>query len=78
MDLSYRLVRLEPGTTTNDEARIVPPDSEILTILQDQKHLRDSQKRAESLPSSYMISAGLAFRKGSPCASRGTNTNLSR
>ncbi|MFN7999338.1 MAG: site-specific integrase [Bryobacteraceae bacterium] len=43
VDLVHRLVRLEPGTTKNDEARVIPLVSDLLTILQDQKRLRDSR-----------------------------------
>ncbi|MFN7650170.1 MAG: tyrosine-type recombinase/integrase [Acidobacteriota bacterium] len=42
-NLVHRLVRLEPGTTRNDEARVIPLVSDLLTILQDQKRLRDSR-----------------------------------
>jgi len=40
-DLSERIVRLEPGTTKNDEPRVIPLVSELYEMLVMQKALRD-------------------------------------
>lgn len=43
VDLTHKIVRLEPGTTKNDEARIIPLVSDLLTALGEQKRARDAQ-----------------------------------
>jgi integrase len=43
VDLSERVVRLEPGTTKNDEARNLPLTSELYEILSMQKSIRDAK-----------------------------------
>ena len=40
VDLTHKIVRLEPGTTKNDEARIIPLVSDLLTTLEEQKRAR--------------------------------------
>ena len=42
VDLDHRIVRLEPGTTKNDEARIIPLVTEVLLTLKQQKETRDA------------------------------------
>lgn len=43
VDLSERVVRLEPGTTKNDEARILPLTTELYEMLAMQKSIRDTK-----------------------------------
>ncbi len=42
VDLDHRIVRLEPGTTKNDEARIIPLVADVLLTLKQQKETRDA------------------------------------
>lgn len=42
VDLDHRIVRLEPGTTKNDEARIIPLVADLLRILKREKEARDA------------------------------------
>ncbi len=42
VDLTERLVRLEPGETKNDEARILPLTNELFAVLSMQKAVRDA------------------------------------
>ena len=43
VDLAERLVRLHPGTTKNDEPRVIPIDGELYEMLQAQERLRDAE-----------------------------------
>ena len=43
MDLIARVVRLEPGTTKNDEARTLPLTKDLFEVLSMQKSVRDSK-----------------------------------
>jgi Site-specific recombinase XerD len=43
VDLSERLVRLEPGTTKNDEPRVIPVAGELYEVLEKQKRQRDAE-----------------------------------
>jgi len=43
VDLSERAVRLEPGTTKNDEARILPLAEELYQVLSMQRAIRDAK-----------------------------------
>jgi integrase len=43
VDLSERVVRLEPGETKNDEARVIPLVDELFEILKLQKAIRDER-----------------------------------
>jgi len=43
IDLARGAVRLEPGTTKNEDGRVVFMDSELLEILRRQKELRDQR-----------------------------------
>jgi integrase len=43
VDLKSRIVRLEPGTTKNDEARTLPLTSELFEVLAMQKSIRDTR-----------------------------------
>ena len=42
VDLYQRIVRLDPGTTKNDEARIIPLVSDLLSMLKQEKEARDA------------------------------------
>ena len=42
VDLDHRIVRLEPGTTKNDESRIIPLVADVLLTLNQQKETRDA------------------------------------
>lgn len=42
VDLDHRIVRLEPGTTKNDEARIIPLVADLLSLLKAEKGARDT------------------------------------
>jgi len=41
VDLEEGIVRLDPGTTKNDEPRVVPMTAELRSVLAEQKRLRD-------------------------------------
>jgi integrase len=43
VDLAERLVRLHPGTTKNDEPRVIPIDGELYDMLETQKRRRDAE-----------------------------------
>jgi integrase len=43
VDLTARVVRLEPGTTKNDEARTLPLTTELFEVLSMQKSIRDTR-----------------------------------
>jgi integrase len=43
VDLRKRIVRLHPGTTKNDEPRVIPVAGELYEMLTRQKQLRDSE-----------------------------------
>ena len=43
VDFDEAVVRLEPGETKNDEARIIPLAGELLEMLRMQKHIRDAR-----------------------------------
>jgi len=43
VDLRENLVRLDPGTTKNDEGRIIPMAPELVDALKESKAIRDSQ-----------------------------------
>jgi integrase len=43
VDLSERLVRLHPGTTKNDEPRVIPVAGEVHEMLEAQKRTRDAE-----------------------------------
>jgi len=43
VDLENRTVRLEPGETKNDEARVIPLAGELLTMLRMQQRIRDEK-----------------------------------
>jgi integrase len=43
VDLRERVVRLEPGTTKNDEARILPLTSDLFHVLSMQRSIRDAK-----------------------------------
>lgn len=43
MDLTERVVRLEPGTTKNDEARLLPLTTELYETLAMQRTIRDTK-----------------------------------
>lgn len=42
VDLAERLVRLDPGTTKNDEERIIPMAPELVEVLKESKAVRDA------------------------------------
>jgi integrase len=43
VNLDERTVRLEPGTTKNDEPRVIPLATDLLAVLRTQKKLRDRE-----------------------------------
>lgn len=43
VDLTERLVRLHPGTTKNDEPRVIPIVGELYETLESQKRVRDAE-----------------------------------
>ncbi|MCX6901885.1 MAG: site-specific integrase, partial [Verrucomicrobia bacterium] len=43
VDLDQRAIRLEPGTTKNDEPRVIPLTTDLLAVLRKQQKLRDRE-----------------------------------
>jgi len=81
VDLQERVVRLEPGETKNDSARIIPLAGELLEMLRMQKEIRDEKwagcpwvffrhgKRLIDFRGSWELAckaAGLVNEKGEP------------
>ncbi len=63
VDLDHRIVRLEPGTTKNDEARIIPLVADVLLTLKQQKETAMHSTRTASGFSRAKVSRSVPSRQ---------------